>query len=402
MSDRFAAVHARVDAFGARGKMKSSIPIILDTTVYKQIPKLDTELFLELIRYCRMGRFKLYIPEVVEKEYLTWIHKEAQDAFNSVAKASESLNKFYQPPELLGFSMRFNITTDIVRSHIDGVLEKVNSNWERFKRETTAIVLPIEEHHGKQVMDAYFQGSKPFKSLKNRTDIPDAFIYFSLLDILQENKEVLFLSQDQNFVGRISDPRILVFGKLSDVFSKTEYKVSESFFSNLKEDDRAYHLFQYFKEEIVHKSKKQIDRSNLLSDIENDFTNDVIGEYRETYSEVEDIVFDHGATRVISNYSYLVPFVADIEITVSSLASYQDIARVEAVRKSRLADREVNDDGRYDIKEIYHSKVKGNLSMRFSESDPLLWKVQEKDHGFFKETDIPEIVVMLEDIERCT
>jgi len=393
-----------VHAFGARKKMKSSIPIVLDTSIYKQIPKLNSELFLELIKYCRMGRFRLYIPAVVEQEYLTWIHKEAQDAFDGVVKASDSLTKFYEVPELFGIPMRFNITTDIARSHIDGVLEKVSSNWQIFKQETNATVLQIENHHGGQVMDAYFKGSKPFKSLKNRNDIPDAFIYFSLLDMLRNEEEILFLSGDKHFVSRISEQRIHTFESLSDVFSKIEYRINETFFSNLKDGDRAYHLFQYFKEEIVRKSKHQIDLSDLLYNIERVFWNNVnvIGEFRETYSKVEAITFDHSTTRTITSHSYLVPFVADVEITVSSFASPQDLASVEAGRKSNLANKEINEDGRYDIKEIYHSKVKGNLSMRFSETDPLSWKAHVDDSSFLNEKNISEIVVALEDIERCT
>lgn len=382
--------------------MKSSIPIVIDTSLYKQVPKLNSELFLELIKYCRMGRFKLYIPSVVEQEYLTWIAKEAQDAFDSVAKASESLAKFYEPPRLFDFLLHIDITTDMARSHINGVLAKVNSNWQRFKQETNAIVLPIEGHHGGLVMDAYFRGSKPFKSLKSRNDIPDGFIYFSLLDLLQKEEEILFLSNDKHFVARISEDRIKTFESLSGVFSKAEYRVDETFFSNLKDGDRWYHLFQYFKEEIIRKSKKEIDYSDLMYDMGSHFCNDVIGDLRETYSEVEAVQFDHINIRTITTHSYLVPFLADVEIAVSSFATPQELAAVEASRKSSLADREINEDGRYEIKEVYHSKIQGNLSIRFSETDPLSWKAQVDDTSFFNEKNISEIVVALEDVEMCT
>lgn len=382
--------------------MKSSIPIVIDTSLYKQVPKLNSELFLELIKYCRMDRFKLYIPSVVELEYLTWIQKEAQDAFDSVAKASESLTKFYEPPRFFDFMTQFDITINTAKSHIDGVLEKVNSNWQRFKKETNAIVLPIRDHHGGMVMDAYFRGSKPFKNLKNRNDIPDAFIYFSLLDLLQQEEEILFVSSDKHFVNRISDPRILIFENLSGVFLKDEYRIDETFFSSLKDDDRWYHLFQYFKEEIVCKSKKQIDLSDLLWDIGNVFCDDVIGNLTETYSTAKAVQFYHINTRTISSHSYLVPFLADIEVTVSSFASPQELAAVAASRRSSLADKEINEDGKYEIQEVYHSKVNGNLSIRFSETDPLSWKPQVDDTSFFNEKTISEIVVALEDIEICT
>jgi len=40
--------------------------------------------------------------------------------------------------------------------------------------------------HGRKVFDAYFRGEPPFKGLKNREDIPDAFIWHVVDDVAKE------------------------------------------------------------------------------------------------------------------------------------------------------------------------------------------------------------------------
>jgi len=41
--------------------MKTAIPLMLDSTVFKQVPKLNSQLFKELVKYTRVGIYKLYI-----------------------------------------------------------------------------------------------------------------------------------------------------------------------------------------------------------------------------------------------------------------------------------------------------------------------------------------------------
>lgn len=109
--------------------MKKELPLMLDSTLLKQVPKLNSPLFKKLIKLINIGVYKLYLSEVVEREYLTWIQEEAQKAYNNVVKATESLDKYYDEElNILGIS--FNTTARIAQGQINGVLKKVVSNWE--------------------------------------------------------------------------------------------------------------------------------------------------------------------------------------------------------------------------------------------------------------------------------
>jgi len=71
--------------------MDKIIPIMLDSTVFKQVPKLNSQLFNELVKCIRANLYSLHISEIVEQEFLSWIKVEAQNSFDTVIKATKSM-----------------------------------------------------------------------------------------------------------------------------------------------------------------------------------------------------------------------------------------------------------------------------------------------------------------------
>lgn len=377
--------------------MNKEIPVMLDSTVLKQVPKLNSILFRELVRYVHIGVFKLYLSEIIEKEYLSWIRVEAQKAYDDVVKATESLKKYHEEPNIFGMSLSYNIAADVAQNHINDVLKKVVNNWEEFKEKASVTVLPIENSHGRQVMTSYFSGDAPFKNIKSRSDIPDGFIYCSIVDLLETYKKVLFISHDKNLTKRISSDKIACFESLSNLFSSDEYKIRESFFNKLEENDRAIYLLKYFSDEVHRKAEREIELSDLITDIETEMEGDVIGDYINFSTSVENIAFDMKNIRNISESSYLLPFSATLSHSLSSEASGDDLSFCSEARINGL-EKNIKDDGRFELSESSLNKVQGNLSITFSDSNPLSWK-EKKSDSLFSEPEIDEIVVCLEDIK---
>jgi hypothetical protein len=54
----------------------------------------------------------------------------------------------------------------------------------------------IATHHGEAVVQAYFKGEPPFKTISSKDQFPDAFIWQATLDILQQYKSVHFVSNN--------------------------------------------------------------------------------------------------------------------------------------------------------------------------------------------------------------
>jgi hypothetical protein len=377
--------------------MNKKTPLMLDSTVLKQVPKLNSQLFKELIRYSHIGIFKLYVSEVVEKEYLTWIKEEVQQAYDSVVKATESLNKYHEEPKLFGIKLSFNMAANVAHNQVSEVLKKAVNNWEEFKKTADLTVLPIANSHGSFVMASYFIGEIPFKSTKNRADIPDGFIYCSIVDLLEKYERVLFVSRDKSLVKRINSDQIVCFENLAELFSSDNYKIDDDFFQKLKDDDRAISLFKCFSGEVERKAIREIELSDVVSNVEEELIDDIVGEYMDISSSVQSVLFDITNIKLISGFSYLVPFSAQIVHSVSSESDRDELLFFSKERINNL-EKNTNDDGRIEITELFTNKVQGDLSVNFEDSNPLLWK-EKKAVDILSESEIEEIIISLEDIQ---
>lgn len=377
--------------------MNEEIPVMLDSTVLKQIPKLNSQLFKQLVRYANVGKFKLYLSEIVENEYLTWIGAEAQKSLDNVVKATESLNKYYDEPDIFTQAFSFNMTASIAQNHINDVLKKVINNWKEFKKKANVTVLPIKDSHGSLVMASYFSGNAPFKNIKNRSDIPDGFIYCSIVDLLEDNKKVLFVSHDKNLTNRIRSDKLICFENLSDLFSSDKYRIQEEFFHQLEESVKAKYLIKYFADDVHRKSEREIEISDIIDDFESNVVDNIIGEYVSFSTNVESLELDIENIIAISEFSYLLPFSARLSHLLSSEASSDDLSFCSEARIKTL-EKSIKEDGLFEVSESSLNRVQGSLSVTFSDSNPLSWKEKKAD-SVFSVSAINEIVVCLEDIK---
>ncbi len=382
--------------------MKKSISIMLDTSIYKQTPKLNSELFKRFIKYSQIGFFKLYISEIIENEYITWIKKESQDAHENVVKSTEALNKFYEKPDFFGLNLRYNITAEIAQTQINEILKKVLENWNTYKKETKAIVIPIHDTDGKQVMNAYFNGSKPFKAVKNRLDIPDAFIYFAIIRILKTVDKMVFITRDKDFSNRINNERIKVFENLTELFSKEEYSLQNDYFKELNTNDKAYFVLQYFKKEITRKLERQIEITALFPDSEQELIDHIIGEYKDLTIKTKNSVLNLKTVRIISALSFLIEFTSEVEYLISSKATKADLEYAGSERIKKLKGKEINDEDLFDIIEETVISIGGNISISFKDSDPLMWSEKVVSNNIFPITELEEINIVIEDFKRLT
>ncbi|MBE8715763.1 PIN domain-containing protein [Cellvibrio polysaccharolyticus] len=377
--------------------MDESIPLILDSSVFRQVPKLNSQLFKEIVKYTRVGIYKIYIPEIVEKEYISWIKGEAQSSYDNVVKATQLLHKYYESPKILGFDFTFNATASIAANEINGILKKVINNWNDFKVNTNASIIPILPEHGKLVMDAYFDGATPFDKIKNRVDIPDAFIYFGIKEILNISEKVVFVTGDKRFSEKLQGETILCFDSLSDLFSSGPAKLDGQYFNHLNSDDRSRILLNIHKEYILNKLSSELAVSELADVFSGDLIDHTIGKYHDYSFDINNLSYLVGDIKNISDSSLLVPFSANIICSIKSTASKVELSSVDAQRLVKI-EREV-DDGEFNLCEKYETPISGHFSVTFQDGDPTTWKEEKQSDSIFSEPEIKEISLALEDLQ---
>jgi len=378
--------------------MKKNTPLMLDSTVLKQVPNLNSELFKELIKYCRANLYSLHISEVVENEFLTCARDEAQSAYEKVVKATKSLEKYYTKAEgLFAEFLNYNPTTFTVGSQVEKTISDIRSNWSDFKEKTNATLIPIHPEHGREVMVAYFNGSKPFSGVKVRKDIPDSFVFCAIKEILKSNKEVVFVSADREFTKSIHSERVICFNNLSELFESGPAKLDSRYFKSLDANNKFISLTRIYEEDIHKKLVSELefsDHSDLFSDIQSE---GCVGKYSDMSICALEVDKDFEHAKEISYLSFLVSFKATLECIVNSYAERGEVI-VMSEHKLQNIDKEITDDGLFKLAEKRLCSVHGHFSVRFDDSDPSTWKEQKS--GLLQTRQIEEITVNLEDIEK--
>lgn len=88
-----------------------------------------------------------------------------------------------------------------------------------------ATLHPLQPHHGETVLKAYFQGLPPFKETKNRNDIPDAFIWQTVLELCVRYGKIHFIVKDGGLFQACRDTeQIIPHSSLKTFFQHPEVK----------------------------------------------------------------------------------------------------------------------------------------------------------------------------------
>jgi hypothetical protein len=69
----------------------------------------------------------------------------------------------------------------------------------------------------------------------------------------------------------------------------------------------------------------------------------------------------------------LVPFHAEITVEVAYGLEAADLQRLGKERLQKILAREESDPGYYDMNEAFPVKIKGSISLRYSDMDPKTW-----------------------------
>jgi hypothetical protein len=140
----------------------------------------------------RTGKVDLRIPWIVEREVVSGIEKHVdeltgQEVFLKGVRALAEMSS--KPEEVRSLCDAF----EILRPQI---CKEAGDRFRHWLDTSQAEILPLSHEHTVAVFDAYFAGSPPFDKPKNREHLPDAFIYYAVLELASKGNEIWFLAGD--------------------------------------------------------------------------------------------------------------------------------------------------------------------------------------------------------------
>lgn len=176
----------------------------------------------KLLMLSGQGRIRFSIPYLVWEERRTQLletasekFKRLQETFDSVRThiASSIAMKDVLPPKL--------ITTTLAELDAKSI-EAMNAFAVEFKLD----IRPIEDDHAHRSWKRYFSSGLPFNPREarqdRRKDIPDAWIFESILDMHRTSPDLVALCDDNKMIGALEDAGITVFRSAKDYLTKLE------------------------------------------------------------------------------------------------------------------------------------------------------------------------------------
>lgn len=168
--------------------------VILDTSILRKDPGRKRASFRALERLARQEKIALFLPHVVEREFVT---QEAELIKKPLIEAKSSLRSALRRPVSPTRLKQFQEILSGIETALQEAELAAEAIGADLVRALNATRIPVGSGHGESVLNAYFSGAPPFKELKSRDDIPDAFLYETLRDLIS-NGPLEFVSADRN------------------------------------------------------------------------------------------------------------------------------------------------------------------------------------------------------------
>lgn len=307
------------------------LQVILDTTVYAGDKFRLGQGFKTLSALCTNGHIELLLPQVVRREFHTQLDTNAAKVMTEFEKATKQMANGPIPADLRAeldtLRGKFKVRKqEVVDSHA--------TSFAAWRHANEVQDLPLDPAHALAAMDNYFTAGPPFKSIKNREDIPDALLYQQIIDLAQQSP-IIFISGDENLCS-----------SMTDIGNITRYKDLNSFVAspevqNLISQQQAAANAAIILERLRAVASKP---NNFLSEYVSEHGGEdlasthfsspsIPGDEREayiyTFGNLYDIKFDWDDATYHGDMVFVVPFTGEGEFNITYYVHKSEVEEIE-------------------------------------------------------------------------
>ncbi len=201
---------------------KKTIHLMIDTSVLRG-DGFDDPDFRKLLQLSKDGSLRIYIPYIVWEERRTQLIDKLYNGARKLSESFETLKSQFSgsifvqdlsPPALSIWS----------KAEIVAKSKKVMAD---FAAENKIEIVPLAKDHAERSWQRYFDVDLPFnpemeKRVDRRKDIPDAWIFETVIDLHQKYPELFSLCRDGGLSTAIRTLGINVFKESRQVMDEIE------------------------------------------------------------------------------------------------------------------------------------------------------------------------------------
>lgn len=306
------------------------IDVVIDSNIYRS-EGLNKSQNLALLKDMGNNNFvKIHIPWFVYKECVTESIKIGNEQFENAIKTINKIPVHYREKNEIE-EMQNKLTC--LKNNVIDIEEK---KWRDFIKISNAKLYDYDKEISTQVFEDYFEGNPPFSALKEREDIPDAFIFQDIKKISQSvDDNVYVITNDKKFKKEIEEkiPKTTTYSSIDEFFKDPNFKsVKEKYDKFLSEKEamklkllKLQFVKKYIKdcdvdiqEDVSEYLSKinylEFDDDNLLSDSRNAII---------THIELEEFSISYESIKLIGNEIF-VPIIAICDANIDFPLSKHD------------------------------------------------------------------------------
>lgn len=154
--------------------------VALDTNILHKAQNFSSTEIRKLISLVQSQVIRLYIPEVVLREFKSKKEAEYKKLVSEQEKSLSALSK-------ISTSLNDSSVLSKMNSDFSSIKNSLLKSFEKqiadFIKITNLQIVKNTPDDLNKMWDLYFAGELPFKNIKNRQDIPDCFIYIAIKTI---------------------------------------------------------------------------------------------------------------------------------------------------------------------------------------------------------------------------
>lgn len=166
-----------------KGKLRSNSLVFIDTNFFKNYNP-NKSAYKELFEHASNKKVVLCTSVICVEEWRTQKVSHINTTIENNLNGFQNLrNVNFLAKELLSLDFKNSFPNK------DTVVNESARIIKEFIKENNILIYGTKESHIKNVWDAYFNGNSPFKAVKNKKDIPDAWITEAAKDALNENAD---------------------------------------------------------------------------------------------------------------------------------------------------------------------------------------------------------------------
>jgi len=346
---------------------KKPFQVFLDTSVLSGAPRRDSAAFRVLEILAKNGFVVLHLSDVTVREFVSQQESALKKAIEKAQNALQDIQRRVPNGERR-IATALQRTSDALTALHEKLACFAEEEFTDWLQSVRAVVHRPQPTHGDRVLDAYFTGSLPFKSKKNRSDFPDAFIFECLKDLTSEVERVHAVIADTNLRAAASTLEgVMVYENLDQLltspdfqarFRHTYLKYNLQLLRTYLQDNPSI-FDDVIKHDLVDAlSFEEVESPVIPDDNENAFII-AVDEAYNIELQSDDIAY-YGEGYI------LVPFSAWVEVLGSYCIYKADYYTLDEERARRISISEHNDHY-YDAEEDFTVQVTGTLRIVLGE-----------------------------------